>query len=503
MDDFTIWTTLVHAAVVGTDRSALPPPLLEQLAGKGLDVYGSAEEALLSAAALTRLRIKAGRVFPEWKTALPEPAFFQAGVIHSQASRFLSILLSGRYVPAFGEWLQLFTQRKLSLPPESLPGLLNRCVEDESVREALEPWLGELAQWLISQNPAWAILGLREDPEIWHSGSRTERMAYLSQLRKKDPAAARTLLEETWETESTEDKVAFQEILGLGLSISDEPLLRRGQSDRRQEVRHTAGKLLAQIPGSAINGQLLALADRIVQFDGKRVRLAPPPEWPDWLHENGLVKKGKDPDPEERLQAVLEWIPPAHWSKTWDLAGEMIVEYLLSWPDLLPLKKALILATIRYRDAGWAEAILEYQTMGLEDQEIKVPQYEQMTGLLSAETFQNLIARAWEEAAEDLSEFGPAENLLRYSTHPWEASFAREWLGQFQALLITSGESWDLWSYHEFLRHAAYRVPPLPEAPWLGGWDQLSPRTGFLWKEDIDYFLRVVRFRIDMQEAFK
>lgn len=503
MDDFTIWKTLVQAAVVGTDRSGLPPPLLEQLAGKGLDVYGAPEEALLSAAALTRLRIKAGMVFPEWNRPLPEPAPIQTGVIHSQASRFLSMLLGGRYAPAFGEWLQLFTKRNLSLPPESLPGLLNRCVEDESVREALEPYLGERAQWLIAQNPAWAILTQEVDAEVWHTGSRPQRLAFFRRFRKKEPAAARSLLEETWESESVEDKVAFLDILHSGLSVPDELLLVRGQSDRRQEVRHTAGRLLAQLPGSALNVELLRLADRMVQFDGKQVQLLPPAEWPGWVQDNGLVKKDKDPDPEERLQAFLEWIPPAYWSEKWGLSGEMILEYVLRRSDLLPVKKALIQAAIRYRDAGWAEAILEYQAMGLEDQEIRIPQYEQLTGLLSIEAFQNLIARAWEEAAEDLSEFGPAEDLLRYSTHPWEASFARDWLGQFQALLITSGDSWHLWDYRELLRHAAFRVPPLPDAPWLGGWDQVPARTFFLWKEDIDYFLRVVRFRIDMQEAFK
>ncbi|MBK7408567.1 MAG: hypothetical protein IPJ40_11215 [Saprospirales bacterium] len=307
---------------------------------------------------------------------------------------------------------------------------------------------------------------------------------------EKDPAAALDLLEETWDTESPADKVVFLELMGDGLSITDEPFLQRAQADRRQEVRHAAGRLLVQIPGSELHRQLLELADSAISFDGKKVHLSPPKKWPEWPAENGLVKKEKNPDSESILQSLVQWIPPAHWAER--------------WPDKAFFKKALVDATIRYRDEAWALKILEYQVLAMDDLEISALQYAQLSALLSTEGFQQLIGRAWKDSDKDLESFDPAEELLLHSKHPWEATFSREWLGTLQALLITSGgDSWNLWDYREFLRQAAYRVPALPDAPWLEGWGEISPRTRYLWKDDVDYFLRVVRFRIDMHKAFE
>ena len=117
MNDFYLWQTLSQTAVVGTGKAALPPPLLGFFAAKGMDVHTSPEETLLAAAALVQLRIRAGRQFPRWEGPVPEAVSMGPGAINDRAGRSLAAILSGRFAPALGEWLELFAASGLSLPP--------------------------------------------------------------------------------------------------------------------------------------------------------------------------------------------------------------------------------------------------------------------------------------------------------------------------------------------------------------------------------------------------
>lgn len=259
MNDFYIWETLLQAAIVGTGKGVLPPPLLDHFMQKGLSAHSTPEETLLEASALTRLRIRAGRNFPHWEGSLPEGLPPEEEDIHVRAGRFLSAILSGRFAPALEEWLRLFAASGSALPPEGLPGLLDRCAGDEGVRNLVMPHLGERARWLIAQNPAWAPLAVQ----------------------------------------------------------------------------------------------------------------------------------------------------------------------------------------------------------------------------------------------------GPKKKHRLKETPLWTEKHARDWVAELQLLLISAGDNaWHLWDYRDKLREAAYLVPPIPDAPWLGGWEHIPNRTAFLWKNDIDSFLHTVQFRIEMYEAF-
>ena len=258
LNDFHIWQTLLQTAVVGSGKASLPPPLLDYLRGKGLDTQAPEEEILLEAAVLTSLRIKAGRAFPTCEGPFPEPLPARTEVINAIAARSLTLILNGPFGPALPEWLELFAKEDMALPPESLPGLLDRCVEDNIARSWIEPHLGERARWLIAQNPAWASL-------------------------------------------------------------------------------------------------------------------------------SAIQALDREPKP----------VP------------------------------------------GWTE------------------------------------------------------------------NQARAWIAELQFLLAsTSNEAWNWWDYRDKFREAAFLVPPLPDAPWLGGWEYVSPRNQFFWKNDIDYFLEAVHFRIEMHQAF-
>lgn len=442
MDDYSIWQTLVQTAVVGAGRASLPPPLLEELSDRGIDIYAPEEEVLLAAAALIRQRIRAGQVLPQRTESLAPPVSFAQGVVNPSASRFLAVMLGGKYAAALPEWLELFSRSGQSLPPESLPGLLSRCVADPSLREMLAPHLGDRARWLIGQNPAWAAL---------------------------------------------ESPLPTEQQRRLDLFIKQEKL------DAKKITGQPQGELLEK---------LRAFADQCVTQSGTRACLDIPYEFPDWAYQSGLIKKRKDQDYTEIFVTLLSWLPPRHWEERWESNAEFIYEYIMEERGADSWRKSLVNAANLYMAPEWAEIILDSHAMRHHPLEFTAPQIEQLSSLLDRDVFQGLIRRAFDEGGLYLNDLDNAAELMRHSRHPWNQEISREWLAEFQKVLILSGDAWDLLDYREMLRQAAFKAPPLEDAPWMGGWEHIPQKGYYFWKDEIDYFLRVLKFRIDMHKAF-
>src|SRR6202012_4943132 len=64
-----------------------------------------------------------------------------------------------------------------------------------------------------------------DDPAVWATGRRDERVGYLTQLRDRDPAAARELLAAGWDRETGDDRALRPGVLEHGLSGADEEFL--------------------------------------------------------------------------------------------------------------------------------------------------------------------------------------------------------------------------------------------------------------------------------------
>jgi hypothetical protein len=442
MDDHAIWQTLVQTAVVGAGRTSLPPPLLEELSARGIDIYASEEEVLLAAAALIRQRIRAGQVLPQRLEAAAQTVFFENVVVNPSASRFLSAMLGGKYAAALPEWLELFSRSGLSLPPESLPGLLSRCVADPSLREMLAPHLGSRARWLIGQNPTWADL---------------------------------------------ESPLPAEQQRRLDLFVKQEKL---------------DAKKIAGLPQGELLEKLRAFADECVPQRKSRAGLDIPVEFPDWAYQGGLIKKRKDQDFTETFATLLSWLPPRHWEERWESNPEFIYNYVMDEAIGDAWRKSLVNAAILYMEPEWAAVILDSHATRHHALEFTAQEIAQLSSLLGREVFQGLIRRAFEEGGPHLHDLDNAAELMLHSRHPWDERVSREWLAEFQKLLILSGDSWDLLDYREMLRQAAYKVPPLEDAPWMGGWEHIPQKGYYFWKDEIDYFLRVLKFRIDMHKAF-
>lgn len=172
-----------------------------------------------------------------------------------RAQTMLSLLLRGAHPAGLeAEWLRQLHAHGGHVPPHTLPKLLDMATRQPALRPRLLPVLGERGHWLARLQPewAWASGDTDADASLWDTGTPEQRVAALRDWRARDPQAARTALDAAWRSETPEQRAALLAALAVGLGPDDEPFLEAALDDRRKEVRTTAQRLLARLPGSRL-----------------------------------------------------------------------------------------------------------------------------------------------------------------------------------------------------------------------------------------------------------
>ncbi|CAM5424942.1 hypothetical protein GCM10010261_26670 [Streptomyces pilosus] len=378
------WEELVTTAVLGTERRTPAG------AGRGPE----AAAALLDAAAAATVRRRAG-LRPAPAAERPEPAPEDPRpALPAAAARRLAMLLADRPGAAGGgrrgtapdlmellpQWLAAANARGYAPPPAVLPALLDAARGRTDLRPAALRFAGPRALWLARLNPDWRF-ALRSAPgggtsvtagrdpdgtrRLWQEGLFAERVALLTALRSRDPAAARELLAGTWATERAEDRLMFLDSLRSGLGPDDEPFLERALADRSRNVRATAAELLSALPASALAGRMAVRAGACVAVD--RTRETPalvveaPHECDADMERDGVVAKAPAGRGERSwwFGQLAESAPLGTWSRR--LGGRTPREIVAlpvadDWRS--ELHAAWCRAAVRQRDAAWSRALL-------------------------------------------------------------------------------------------------------------------------------------------------
>ncbi|MCF3122948.1 hypothetical protein IPZ68_25080 [Streptomyces arenae] len=382
----TAWDDLVTAALLGTDRRALPSAL--QIPGK------EAPAALLDAAALQTVRRRAG-LRPAPAAAPPEPAADDPRPPVPPAARHrLATLLTDQPGTGSGgrrgaapdlmellpQWLALANARGYGPPPELLPALLNAARGRTDLRPQALTFAGPRALWLARLNPDWKF-ALRATPgggvplpatddtaqvqQLWEEGLFAERVALLTTLRAHTPAAARDLLLSTWSTERAEDRLMFLDSLRTGLSGEDEPFLEQALTDRSRNVRATAAELLSALPDSALAGRMSARAASCVAVDhtssAPTLTVEAPHECDADMERDGVTPKPPAGRGERSwwLGQLVEAAPLATWQpRLGNRTPTEIVALPVADDWRGELHAAWCRAAVRQRDAAWSRALL-------------------------------------------------------------------------------------------------------------------------------------------------
>lgn len=311
---------LVSAALLGTDRK--PPP----------GDHESPAERLLGQAALATVRARAGYRPVTCEPIAPAPA----ETAPAAPSRHLEMILGGEHAELLPEWLATAAHAGFRVPARLLPELLGKGRSDRSLRRLIAAACGRRGMWLAMRNPDWAYLVLEAGGD-WETGARGQRLAYLTDLRATDPAAALDTLRQTWNTETAPDRAAFLHVLAAGLSLADEEFLEQALDDRGKDARQIAADLLATLPGSAYGRRMAERARQI----GLGETVSPP--YDATMRRDGIPEKG-------RLRELVARTPLSVWppDALRLVAGdEYETDLLDGWTR----------AAIRQRDVGWARAL--------------------------------------------------------------------------------------------------------------------------------------------------
>ncbi|MER5576143.1 DUF5691 domain-containing protein [Streptomyces massasporeus] len=540
-----VWEGLVTTALLGTDRRTPP----------GTAPGPDAPAALLDAAAVETVRRRAGRR-PARAAERPQPAPEDPRpALPPAAARRLAMLLADRPGPSGGgrrgaapdltellpQWLAVANARGFAPPPQVLPALLDAARGRTDLRPAALEFAGPRALWLARLNPDWrfalratpgggAALPHPEDDErvqqLWQEGLFAERVALLSALRSREPAAARDLLATTWATERAEDRLMFLDSLRAGLGPDDEPFLEQALADRSRNVRATAAELLSALPGSALAARMAVRAGACVAIDHMRTA-QPDGTGVEDAEPAGAAKSAPtiaveaphECDPGMERDGVVAKAPAGRGERSWWLGQLVEAAPLATWPRRLggrtpreivalpvaddwqgELHAAWCRAAVRQRDAEWSRALLGEPSApdAGGPGAVSLAERAKLLGTLDAAERAEWVAGFI--AAHGLSE---AFQLLGVCAVPWEAPLGR---AVVDALNIARDAGSYPWSFSGVMGLAERCLDPseasrldallaVPDEP-----ENASPGAGGYWAEAFQRLVTTLRLRAAMTE---
>jgi hypothetical protein len=243
-------------------------------------------------------------------------------------------------------------RRKLRLHPFDLPKL-------DGFVTAHAEHLGATAQhWAANSraaDDAPAAAGSYFDVDEleetnWAAAPLFRRALFLEERRRKDAAAARTMLESVWGQQNPDARVRLLAVMQTGLGVEDRAFLESLQKDRAPRVRALALKLLARLPGQS--GSHPALAACMERIQRSTTGL---------LRKRAVLKLQPPANVQER--AVKAWLSEAfadvscdELARALDLSETAIIE--ASEKDEILLVTLALMAT-RDRRLDLLEAVVE------------------------------------------------------------------------------------------------------------------------------------------------
>jgi hypothetical protein len=256
-------------------------------------------------------------------------------------------LLGGEFPELIDEWLALGTAAGAVLPPRSLPAVLQFATRNQDHRAAVRNLAGERGLWLarLRGEFSWLLEDAPADETAWDEGQPAERLAWLRQIRRSDPARARAAVAAQWAGEEATMRERILRVIAAAPEADDVEFLEtEGLKDRRQEVREQALAALLQVPDSPLRQRALDRAAALVRVERKLLRrylvVTPPAEFqPAWA-----------------ADGIKEKPPQGTGEKAWWLRQLIALVPLAAWPERLGITARELFALPI--DGDWAEPVI-------------------------------------------------------------------------------------------------------------------------------------------------
>ncbi len=266
------WNHILNTALLGTDKQT---PDIQQLPEIIQATLAKADKSdkeayFYTIAALTWQYRRTG-ILPskpelmEIKPAVAE----EKSYCTNQALIPLKKILSddNTNLPLLHLWFDKAIAKNWILPPDLLVQILNigskLKKEEKSIQEKMREVIGKRGLWLQQFNAAWSFLSELDYEKLWEEGKSAERKDAFIYFRKTNPANARELLQQTWESEGIAAKRDLLWEMKTNLHIEDEPFLkeiydnliktREKKKDTHTDLLKIVVELLFMLPDSELS----------------------------------------------------------------------------------------------------------------------------------------------------------------------------------------------------------------------------------------------------------
>ena len=496
---------LAKRAPLGTDRADISEQTKAILEAQGIDLDGDATQILLEAAAIYAQKEKAGFALKKFKGAVPEPADDKDEYACSDNSaHHLQQILQGQFRPALAEFIEYLTEKNRQLPPEMLPDIITSRIAAGDNWSALRKIIGKRGEWLMRQNPSWHKILPIENPELWATGNREERISVLKYLRGKFPDLATEMLTTSWKKEIAKDKVAFLEVLAENTNAKDEAFLENCLDDKSKPVRLSVAALLSRIPTSRLVQRISKRLENLVFFENGNLLVQLPDEPDDEGIRDGLFGKMKVAQQGLRtawLAQIIAFLPPSIWERKFDLSPLEILESFLNTDYAQVLLATTLSSTCSTPDTKWAEAFLRFGLEKTGTLALPTEDTARLVQLISAQQY-NDILKEYLSKYSVVANNSPFYTLISASSHRLSAENTRIIVQQYQKMIKAASSYGSYFSQKELLKVLAYQCDFSVLEELKKGWDMNSPlwRT---WADEVENFVRVLQFRKVMWEGLQ
>jgi len=371
----SIWSPLLPAVMVGTERQSGPLPAWPGDVGEVIAQVATASDnaavRLLRAAAVLAPCALAGATGAAGTPTPPRPAPADP---RPAAPPAMHALLAWALQDGPGRLHRLvfcgLAEAGYRLPASLLPQALDLGRRSTVLRPALLGALGERGLWLAAQREDWryaAGVGGDEPPEShWTEGTLDQRRAFLSRERASAPAVARERLAQAFSGLPAKERADLLAVLETHIGAEDEGLLERARADRSREVREVAVRLSMRVPGAAhtrrAEARLAALLAQDRGLLGRRwVLEAPQAVAPDWEADQIVpVRPQQDPLGERAwwLYQLVRQVPVAWWTHHTGLSVPELFKWAARGDWAQALTRGWFDALAATRETDWCEAFL-------------------------------------------------------------------------------------------------------------------------------------------------
>lgn len=508
------WQQLIKTALVGTDNASFTPTDADELARIGVLLPENDESLrVLQAAAAYSVAFKAGYEPATGVPAALKPAPPDSKPICSvQTLSLLKQAMNGLYQPrVLLECVRLIAQQgKYLLPYEILPELLTHAKNTPDVWAYLLQAMGERGQWLVLQNPDWSYINQTPDDDWWLHGTTEQREILLRHLRQQAPQRALELLQQTWKTDDSTQKVKFVQALLISLSSTDEAFLEQCLDEKKKDVRKSAALLLARIPHSALSKRMTERLTPLVQYKkgllgiGASVEIHLPEQMDATMERDGIDPRAqwsKGGVKASRLGQMLAIVSPQYWNTHFATTPAAIIKLIKGheWGELF--LEALIEATTLHHNEEWATALMNFWIDNFDD-----PKWtkgmETLFEVCTPALFNKLAIKCYADTPNAFFEdYHPLVRMLRHFDYTWD--------DQLSKLLITSffnwmGEEkqryWGGYHYKTILKKAALNINPTL-TPYIQQQVPYESPAWVHWSSDVNDLLSHLNFRLDIRKA--